>query len=87
MAQLPPTRTAAAHHRPDTHPTRDEPNRLTPPASPASQAARQHECPDLTGRNPAQVYDAGLRPLKTPVERASSGLVTAAPRQLHGVTP
>ena len=48
MAQLLPTRTAAARHQPSTHPTQDAPNRLTPPASPA----RPNECPDDTGRNP-----------------------------------
>jgi len=54
MAQLLPTRTAAARHQPSTHPTRDAPNRLTPPASPA----RPNECPDDTGRNlSAEDYD------------------------------
>ena len=54
MAQLLPTRTAAARHQPSTHPTRDAPNRLTPPASPA----RPNECPDDTGRNHAGLVKA-----------------------------
>ncbi len=57
MAQLLPTRTAAARHRPDTHPTQDEPNHLTTPTSPA----RPHECTDHTGRNhSAQAYSSEI---------------------------
>lgn len=53
MAQLPPTRTAAAHHRPATHPTQDEPNHLQPPAS----STKPNECTDDTGRNRVVVSD------------------------------
>ena len=55
MAQLPPTRTAAAHHHPDTHPTRDASNRLTPPASPTSPTNVQ----TIPGATRSSALDAG----------------------------